>query len=180
MTLQIQIQIHIGILDRRNRFNMIHSESFRYLFKIRRGHVIKKPRDGIFNRFGLLMNEFVNVGFAGHVLDIDIVGRLPGRGILGRDAIALQWIDQTPVLMCTGNDGTRRCCSSCIVTVITAIQPSVIVVVAIIKSRQPSTTPPVTSPQRRAHRDSMTQCAMERRFQHDGCRFFVRVVGLNE
>lgn len=75
---EIQIQVHIGILNGGNGLDMIGSETVGDLLKVRRWHLPKKPRDDGFNGPCLRLLQFINHGVLSDTLYVDVVRRLPG------------------------------------------------------------------------------------------------------
>jgi len=77
MSLQIHMHVHIRILNRANRLDMIQSKTLRDLSKVRRRHRFQKPRHDFLDRSGLLLRQFVYHRRLGDALDVDVVGGLP-------------------------------------------------------------------------------------------------------
>ena len=77
MRLQIHMHIHIRILNRTNRLNMIQPKALGHLTKVRRRHRTQKPRHNLLNGPGLLLGQFVNHGRLSDALNVNVVGGLP-------------------------------------------------------------------------------------------------------
>lgn len=81
MCLEIHVHIHIRILDRTNRLDMIQPKALRHLTKVWRGHGIQEPRHDLLDGPRLLLGELVDHGGLGHALNVDVVGGLPGAKV---------------------------------------------------------------------------------------------------
>ena len=74
---EVEIKVHIGIFNGGNGFDMIHTKGFRDLIKVGSGHIFEKPRNDLFNGFGLLLCEFINESLLCDMLNVEIVRSLP-------------------------------------------------------------------------------------------------------
>jgi hypothetical protein len=77
MRFQIHVHIHIRILYRAYRLNVIQPKALGHLTKVLRRHGIQEPRYHLLDGSSLLLRQFVNHGRLRHALDVDIVRRLP-------------------------------------------------------------------------------------------------------
>lgn len=103
--LQVQVQVHVGVLDGADGLDVVHAEALRDLLEVRGGHVVEEPRHCIFDGLGLLVDELVDVGLAGDVLHVDVVGGLPGGGVPRRDPVPVPRLHEAAVLVRARDDG---------------------------------------------------------------------------
>lgn len=82
MRFQIHVHIHIRILDRAYRLDVIQPKALGYLMEILRRHGIQEPGYHFLDGPSLLLRQFVYHGRLRHALDVDVVRRLPRTGLV--------------------------------------------------------------------------------------------------
>ena len=100
MCLQIHVHIHIRILNRTNRLNVIQPKTLGHLTKVWSWHHTQKPRHNLLDWPSLLLGQFVNHGSLCHTLDVNVVCSLPwtkvrwrasGLGRVGSFGVVTVW-----------------------------------------------------------------------------------------